>query len=203
MNNQDPIADMLTRIRNANVAMHDEVRMPSSKLKEALAAAAGPDARRTAPSTGGAAIKLRVGMCSVPKLVSVGQLSAQVAAIAEGRDAIQNLRSSTTVSNELAQAITSLAEELTSGPEKGSATFRMSVEGSPRDLNPIVRDDIYRRTLAPGSVPVSPRSAWAWPRLAWAMSSARSSRARFATRPPPTASRAACSSASPPPSCSA
>ena len=34
----DPIADMLTRIRNANVAMHDSVRMPSSKLKEALAA---------------------------------------------------------------------------------------------------------------------------------------------------------------------
>jgi small subunit ribosomal protein S8 len=33
----DPIADMLTRIRNANVAMHDNVRMPSSKLKEALA----------------------------------------------------------------------------------------------------------------------------------------------------------------------
>ena len=34
----DPIADMLTRIRNANTAMHDEVRMPSSKKKEALAA---------------------------------------------------------------------------------------------------------------------------------------------------------------------
>jgi small subunit ribosomal protein S8 len=34
----DPIADMLTRIRNGNIAMHDEVRMPSSKLKEALAA---------------------------------------------------------------------------------------------------------------------------------------------------------------------
>jgi small subunit ribosomal protein S8 len=34
----DPIADMLTRIRNANTAMHDTVRMPSSKLKEALAA---------------------------------------------------------------------------------------------------------------------------------------------------------------------
>jgi small subunit ribosomal protein S8 len=33
----DPIADMLTRIRNANVAMHDEVVMPSSKQKEALA----------------------------------------------------------------------------------------------------------------------------------------------------------------------
>ena len=34
----DPIADMLTRIRNGNVAMHDSVKMPSSKLKEALAA---------------------------------------------------------------------------------------------------------------------------------------------------------------------
>ncbi len=33
----DPIADMLTRVRNANIAMHDEVTMPSSKLKEALA----------------------------------------------------------------------------------------------------------------------------------------------------------------------
>jgi small subunit ribosomal protein S8 len=34
----DPIADMLTRIRNGNVAFHDEINMPSSKLKEALAA---------------------------------------------------------------------------------------------------------------------------------------------------------------------
>ena len=34
----DPIADMLTRLRNANVAHHETVRMPSSKLKEALAA---------------------------------------------------------------------------------------------------------------------------------------------------------------------
>ncbi len=34
----DPIADMLTRVRNANNAMHDKVRMPSSKLKESIAA---------------------------------------------------------------------------------------------------------------------------------------------------------------------
>lgn len=34
----DPIADMLTRIRNANTAMHDDVAMPASKLKESLAA---------------------------------------------------------------------------------------------------------------------------------------------------------------------
>jgi len=34
----DPIADMLTRIRNANSAQSDTVKMPSSKLKEQLAA---------------------------------------------------------------------------------------------------------------------------------------------------------------------
>jgi small subunit ribosomal protein S8 len=33
----DPIADMLTRLRNANIAMHDEVVMPASKQKRALA----------------------------------------------------------------------------------------------------------------------------------------------------------------------
>ena len=33
----DPIADMLTRLRNANIAFHDDVLMPSSKVKEALA----------------------------------------------------------------------------------------------------------------------------------------------------------------------
>jgi len=33
----DPIADMLTRIRNANQASHEEVSMPSSKLKVELA----------------------------------------------------------------------------------------------------------------------------------------------------------------------
>ncbi len=34
----DPVADMLTRIRNGNTAFHDQVPMPSSKLKESLAA---------------------------------------------------------------------------------------------------------------------------------------------------------------------
>jgi len=33
----DPIADMLTRIRNANQALQPETRMPSSKLKEQIA----------------------------------------------------------------------------------------------------------------------------------------------------------------------
>ncbi len=33
----DPIADMLTRIRNANTAKHDTVDIPSSKMKLAIA----------------------------------------------------------------------------------------------------------------------------------------------------------------------
>jgi small subunit ribosomal protein S8 len=33
----DPVADMLTRLRNANTAMHDEVTLPSSTLKTRLA----------------------------------------------------------------------------------------------------------------------------------------------------------------------
>src|SRR3982750_1520330 len=33
----DPAADMLTRIRNANKALHDRTEMPTSKLKEEIA----------------------------------------------------------------------------------------------------------------------------------------------------------------------
>jgi small subunit ribosomal protein S8 len=33
----DPIADMLTRIRNANRALHDSCSMPSSRMKEEIA----------------------------------------------------------------------------------------------------------------------------------------------------------------------
>lgn len=67
-------------------------------------------------------------------------------AIVEGREAIQNLRSSTNLTNELAQAMTALGQELgvAHDGEMGSATFRVSVEGRPRELHPILRDDIYR-----------------------------------------------------------
>ena len=33
----DPIADMLTRVRNANKAMHDRVEMPNSRMKQEIA----------------------------------------------------------------------------------------------------------------------------------------------------------------------
>jgi signal transduction histidine kinase len=65
-------------------------------------------------------------------------------AIVEGRDAIQNLRSSTTLTNELAQAMTALGEELTGTHHGEAPAFHVSIEGAPRDLHPILRDDIYR-----------------------------------------------------------
>lgn len=37
MNITDSIADMLTRIRNANSAKHDKVEIPASKMKKAIA----------------------------------------------------------------------------------------------------------------------------------------------------------------------
>ena len=37
MSMTDPIADMLTRIRNANMVYHEHVDIPASKMKEAIA----------------------------------------------------------------------------------------------------------------------------------------------------------------------
>ena len=62
----DPIADMLTRIRNANTAMHDEVRMPASKQKVALASILEKEGYITgfsvAPSTKGPGDVLTISM---------------------------------------------------------------------------------------------------------------------------------------------
>src|SRR5271166_5962559 len=62
-------------------------------------------------------------------------------AIVEGRDAIHDIRSPTEITNDLAQAVTALGDELAS---EDSAKFRVTVEGVPRNLHPILRDEIYR-----------------------------------------------------------
>jgi signal transduction histidine kinase len=66
-------------------------------------------------------------------------------AITEGRDAVQGLRSSTTVTNDLACAITTLGTELAgSESNPNAAEFHVEVEGTPQDLHPILRDEVYR-----------------------------------------------------------
>jgi signal transduction histidine kinase len=66
-------------------------------------------------------------------------------AIVEGRDAVQGLRSSAIATNDIAVAIATLAETLVT--EDGSArapVVRVNVEGTPRELPPIVQDEVYR-----------------------------------------------------------
>jgi len=62
-------------------------------------------------------------------------------AIAEGREAVHDLRMSASTTNDLAHAVRALGDEL--AVEEGAA-FRLLVEGTSRDLHPIVRDEIYR-----------------------------------------------------------
>ena len=66
-------------------------------------------------------------------------------AITEGRDAVQGLRASTVQTNDLAQAINTLGEELAKeAGNAGTPEFRVTVEGESRNLHPILRDEIYR-----------------------------------------------------------
>jgi signal transduction histidine kinase len=67
-------------------------------------------------------------------------LKEAVDAIVESREAIQGMRSSTEITNDLAQAIQTVGDELAS---EDSAKFRVLVEGSSRSLHPILRDEVY------------------------------------------------------------
>jgi signal transduction histidine kinase/ligand-binding sensor domain-containing protein len=77
-----------------------------------------------------------------------GALERTEQAIAEGRDAIHSLRTSTAATNELAHAVTALGAEMASHASNqdfasNSARFHVVVEGPPRDLHPILRDEVY------------------------------------------------------------
>jgi signal transduction histidine kinase len=62
--------------------------------------------------------------------------------LAEGRDHVYDLRKSTRATNDLPQALQALAEELAQGAD--STRFRVTVEGTPRRLHPVVREEAYR-----------------------------------------------------------
>ena len=66
-------------------------------------------------------------------------------AITEGREAVQGLRSSTTAPNDLALALRALGQELASSEvNENSPEFHVQVEGAPRGLHAILRDEVYR-----------------------------------------------------------
>jgi signal transduction histidine kinase len=64
--------------------------------------------------------------------------------IAEGREAIQNMRLSTVIRNDLARALRLAGDQLAA---QSSASFDVRVEGSSRDVHPILRDEIYNIAL--------------------------------------------------------
>jgi signal transduction histidine kinase/ligand-binding sensor domain-containing protein len=65
-------------------------------------------------------------------------------AITEGRDAVQGLRSAVET-NDIVEAIRGIGEELAAvGTNPTSVVFRAEVEGTPRNLHPILRDEVYR-----------------------------------------------------------
>jgi signal transduction histidine kinase/ligand-binding sensor domain-containing protein len=77
------------------------------------------------------------------KLAKVIEQARQ--AVTEGRDAVQGLRSSTLVANDLARALSMLSEGLAADPTgENRPEFRIDVEGTPTDLAPLVRDEVYR-----------------------------------------------------------
>jgi hypothetical protein len=67
------------------------------------------------------------------------------AAITEGRDPVQGLRSSTVVATDLVRAITSFGEGLAADePEQNCPEFHVHVEGKSRGLPPLVGDEGFR-----------------------------------------------------------
>src|SRR5262249_3105133 len=66
-------------------------------------------------------------------------------AVTEGRNALQEMRSSTVVTNDLARAITMFGEQLaTDQTGENCPEFRSAVVGASQDLAPIVRDEVDR-----------------------------------------------------------
>jgi len=73
-----------------------------------------------------------------------GALDQAADAITEGRDAVQGLRAPATETNDLAVALRTLGDELAAEGGKDAAALQVEVQGTPRTLHPIVRDEIFR-----------------------------------------------------------
>jgi len=95
------------------------------------------------PHVQAAIYKLPPGAVEARKILeaAVG-LASQ--AITEGRNAVQGLRLSTIEENDLAVAIRTVGEELAAAGYQSSPAFEVVVQGRPRNLHPVLRDEVYR-----------------------------------------------------------
>ncbi len=73
-------------------------------------------------------------------------INSAKAAIAEGRRAIHELRSTSTAREDLAKLLTTVAQECADAqlPSEHSMAFRVTVEGPSRALSPVLQDELYR-----------------------------------------------------------
>src|ERR1700736_3141347 len=79
------------------------------------------------------------------KVLLAGTIGQAAAALTEGRERVQGLRTSADELNDLALAIGGLREELAAGSSgTRQVTFRVYVEGAARPLSPMVWDETYR-----------------------------------------------------------
>lgn len=77
------------------------------------------------------------------KQILAGAIDHVAEAITEGRDTVQGLRNSVLETNNLAQSLRALVEDLAN--ESGHlATARIDVVGAPQALHPLVRDETFR-----------------------------------------------------------
>jgi small subunit ribosomal protein S8 len=89
----DPIADMLTRIRNAHLALHKEVSVPRSKMKEALAAILKQEGYVNEVAVEDKAIKIQLKYHKgAPAIAGLKRISTPGRRVYVGHDAIPKVQ---------------------------------------------------------------------------------------------------------------
>jgi len=94
-----------------------------------------------------AAHNLLPGRAAEARHVLESALDDAAQTITEARDAVQDLRTSKIATNDLADAVKALGDELSehqAASNGDAAVFSVEVEGMPKELQPILRDELYR-----------------------------------------------------------
>jgi ligand-binding sensor domain-containing protein/signal transduction histidine kinase len=75
-----------------------------------------------------------------------GAITRAEQAIDEGRNAIQGLRAEAAIAGDISQLLRAIGQELAASQQgrHDSATFRLTIEGEPQALSPLLQDEVYR-----------------------------------------------------------
>ena len=65
-------------------------------------------------------------------------------AIEEGRDAVRDLRDLNPTQGDLSETLAAFGEEFTTAAGSQRPSYRVLIEGEPRTLDPLIRDEVYR-----------------------------------------------------------